>query len=476
MRKSKIVCTLGPATSTLEHIQALVDAGMDVARINRSHGSAAEQEAMIKNVRTAARQCGKPVAILVDLQGPKIRLETFTDEKVWLEPGTSFTITTLDVEGNNQICGTTFKSLPEDCRVGDTILIDDGNVSLRVKNVTDTDVVCEVIIGGYVSDHKGINLPGVAVNVPALSEKDREDLAWAIDIGADFVALSFVRSADDIEDVHEIMTQKGVFLPVIAKIEKPQAVDKLQGIVETFDGIMVARGDLGVEMSLESVPMIQKRAIAIARQMAKPVIVATQVLDSMIHSPRPTRAEASDCANAILDGADGVMLSGETSVGKYPIESVSTMSRIIETTEQTEGVNIAELSAICQNQGGILARAATAIGNSLDARYLVTFTQSGDTANRLACLRTFIPMIALTPLESTRNKLALTWGMTSYIIEQADNTDDMVQVADEFLSSIGLVDRGDKIVILAGMPAGISGSINSVIIHTIGDTGYLSHK
>ena len=468
MRRSKIVCTLGPASCELGQIQALVDAGMDVARINRSHGSVAQQEEMVRYVRLAAEQCGKPVAVLVDLQGPKIRLGVFGQDRVFLEVGQRFTITTRDVVGDASICGTTFGGLPQDCRIGDTILIDDGNVSLRVVSVDDTDVVCEVVVPGFVSDHKGINLPGVAVNVPALSGKDREDLLWAIDVGADFVALSFVRSASDIGDVREVMASRGVFLPVIAKIEKPQAVDNLSEIVDAFDGIMVARGDLGVEMSLESVPMVQKRAIEIARRKGKPVIVATQVLDSMINNPRPTRAEASDCANAILDGADAVMLSGETSVGKFPLEAVRTMSRIIETTEETEGVDIASLPYFQHTQGGVLSRAATSIGDSLGAKFLVTFTQSGETANRLARLR----MIALTPLNSTRNRLALTWGMTTYLIDQAENTDVMVQLADVLLTGMGLVEKGDTIVILAGMPPGVVGSVNSIRVHTIGNTEY----
>ena len=320
MRRAKIVCTLGPATDSPEQVQALVDAGMNVARINRSHGRAEDQEEVIARIRQAAAASGRAVAVLVDLQGPKIRLGRFVDDqKVMLNKGDEFTITIDDVLGTVKRASTTFKGLPGDCRPGDRLLIDDGNVAVRVVAVTDTDVVTKVEVPGYVSNNKGINLPGVAVSVPALSEKDREDLRWALKIGADLIALSFVRDADDIKDVHEIMDEVGVRIPVIAKIEKPQAVENLFDIVSTFDGIMVARGDLGVEMPLEAVPLVQKRAIELARRQAKPVIVATQVLESMIQNPRPTRAEASDCANAILDGADAVMLSGETSVGAYPI-------------------------------------------------------------------------------------------------------------------------------------------------------------
>ena len=296
MRRAKIVCTLGPATDSPEQVQALVDAGMNVARINRSHGRAEDQEEVIARVRAAAEASGRPVAVLVDLQGPKIRLGTFVnDQKVMLNKGDEFTITTEDVLGTVKRASTTFKGLPGDCRPGDRLLIDDGNVAVRVVAVTDTDVVTKVEVPGYVSNHKGLNLPGVAVSVPALSEKDREDLRWGLRIGADLIALSFVRSAEDIKDVHQIMDEEGIHVPVIAKIEKPQAVENLFDIVSAFDGIMVARGDLGVEMPLEAVPLVQKRAIELARRQAKPVIVATQVLESMIQNPRPTRTRSRRC-------------------------------------------------------------------------------------------------------------------------------------------------------------------------------------
>ena len=346
---------------------------MNVARINRSHGRAEDQEDVIARVRDAAETSGRPVAILVDLQGPKIRLGTFVnDQKVMLNKGDEFTITTDDILGTVKRVSTTFKGLPGDCRPGDRLLIDDGNVAVRVTAVTDTDVITKVEVPGYVSNHKGLNLPGVAVSVPALSEKDRDDLRWAIKIGADLIALSFVRSADDIKDVHDIMDEAGVRIPVIAKIEKPQAVDNLFDIVSAFDGIMVARGDLGVEMPLEAVPLVQKRAIELARRQAKPVIVATQVLESMIQNPRPTRAEASDCANAILDGADAVMLSGETSVGAYPIEAVRTMASIIENVEENGGDRIPGLGSYPQTRGGALTRAAAEMGEQLDVTHLVT--------------------------------------------------------------------------------------------------------
>ena len=449
-----------------------MDAGMNVARINRSHGRAEDQEEVIGRIREAAAASGRAIAVLVDLQGPKIRLGRFVDDqKVMLNKGDEFTITIDDVLGTVKRASTTFKGLPGDCRPGDRLLIDDGNVAVRVVAVTDTDVVTKVEVPGYVSNNKGINLPGVAVSVPALSEKDREDLRWALKIGADLIALSFVRDADDIKDVHEIMDEVGVRLPVIAKIEKPQAVENLFDIVSTFDGIMVARGDLGVEMPLEAVPLVQKRAIELARRQAKPVIVATQVLESMIQNPRPTRAEASDCANAILDGADAVMLSGETSVGAYPIEAVRTMASIIENVEEHGGERIPSLGSYPQTRGGALTRAAAEMGEHLDVTYLVTFTQSGDTARRLSRLRSPLPLLAFTPLHETRNQLAVSWGVQCYEVPEVQHTDEMVAQVDEILQDKHLAQPGDTVVIVAGMPPGTPGSTNSIRVLTVGETG-----
>lgn len=470
MRRAKIVCTIGPATDSPEQLQALVDAGMDVARINRSHGKAEEHEAVISRVRKASATSGRAVAVLVDLQGPKIRLETFQDGPQELKVGDTFTITTRDVPGTKELVGTTFKGLPGDCAPGDRLLIDDGNVAVRVVEVSDTDVVTRVEVPGVVSDHKGLNLPGVAVSVPALSEKDKEDLRWAIQMDADFIALSFVRSAHDIDDVHEIMDEMGKRIPVIAKIEKPQAVEALEEIVEAFDGIMVARGDLGVEMPLEAVPLVQKRAIERARIAAKPVIVATQVMDSMIKNPRPTRAEASDCANAILDGADAVMLSGETSVGAYPIETVRTMAAIIESTEENGGERIASIPGyFASDRAGVICDAAARIAEHMDARYLVTFTQSGTSARLLSRMRRPIPMLAFTPLETTRRRLALSWGIQTYRVPEVQHTDDMVWQLDQVVQSSRLADIGEQLVIVAGMPPGIPGSSNMLRIHEVGD-------
>lgn len=367
MRRAKIVCTLGPAADSYDQIKALVTAGMDIARLNLTHGSQLEHEERYRRVRKASDEAGRSVGVLVDLQGPKIRLGTFADGPVLLERGDEFTITVEDVRGDREMCGTTYPGLADDVGPGERILVDDGRVALEVTRIDGPRIRCTVLEGGLVSDHKGLNLPGVRVSVPALSDKDVADLRWALRTGADLVALSFVRSGRDADEVHRIMAEEGRRVPVIAKLEKPQAVENLEAVIDAFDGIMIARGDLGVELPLEQVPLVQKRAIKLAKRNAKPVIVATQMLDSMIHASRPTRAEASDVANAVLDGTDAVMLSGETAVGKYPVETVRTMSRIIEAAE--EDILAAGLPPLTENnkprtQGGAVARAAAEIATS----------------------------------------------------------------------------------------------------------------
>ncbi|HLR56613.1 MAG TPA: pyruvate kinase [Beutenbergiaceae bacterium] len=468
MRRAKIVATIGPATESSEQIRALIDAGMNVARINRSHGDEETHTKVFHRVREAAEESGKAVAILVDLQGPKIRLGRFIEDQHELAEGDILTITTDDVPGTKERVSTTFKGLPEDVSVGDIILIDDGRVSVKVLDVTDTDVKTEVVIPGPVSNNKGLNLPGVAVNVPALSEKDADDLRWGLKMGADYIALSFVRSARDYEDVAKIMDEEDIHVPVIAKVEKPQAVDNLQEIVESFDGVMVARGDLGVELPLEEVPLVQKRAVELCQQNAKPVIVATQVLESMISSPRPTRAEASDCANAVLDGADAVMLSGETSVGAYPIESVQTMARIIERTEEGGMERIARAATDPHTQGGVISKAATEVATVLGARYLATFTKSGDTARRMARLRSETPLLVFTPVEKVRNQLALTWGVVTYKVDEVHTTEDMVELLDQKLLDTGAAQKGDAVVVISGAPLGVPGTTNALQIREVG--------
>ena len=406
--------------------------------------------------------------MLVDLQGPKIRLEKFANGPHDLAVGDVFTITTRDVVGTKDICGTTFKGLPGDCNVGDSLLIDDGKVRLEVTAVTETDVVTTVVVPGPVSNNKGINLPGVAVSVPALSEKDEDDLRWGLAIGADFIALSFVRSAEDYEDVARIMAEEGRVVPVIAKVEKPQAVENLEEIVDAFDGVMVARGDLGVELPLEDVPLVQKRAIELCRANAKPVIVATQVLESMTHSPVPTRAETSDCANAILDGTDAVMLSGETSVGDFPFITVETMARIIQNTEEKGFTRIAKFLTTPKTRGGAITHAAADVANVLDVKYIVTFTQSGDSALRMSRLRPETPMIAFTPDAHTQKRLALSWGVDAELVDHVDSTDDMVNLVDSFLQESGRAVEGDYVVVVSGTPVGVPGTTNSFFVHKVG--------
>jgi pyruvate kinase len=460
---------MGPAVEADGKVEQLIAAGMNMARLNLSHGTYAEHQSRMDAVRNAAAKAGVPIAVLVDLQGPKIRLARFANGPHELSRGDVFTITIDEIEGTKDRVGTTYKGLPGDCKPGDRILIDDGKVTVEVTSVTKTDVVTKVIEPGAVSNNKGINLPGVAVSVPALSEKDVDDLRWGLKAGADFIALSFVRSADDIKDVHRIMDEEGIRVPVIAKIEKPQAVSNLEGIVAAFDGIMVARGDLGVELPIEDVPLVQKHCIELARDAAKPVIVATQMLDSMITNSRPTRAEATDCANAVLDGADALMLSGETSVGEFAIEAVETMARIIQKTEEGGLERIRPIINSPRTKGGAITKAATEVGAIVEAKYLVAFTQSGDSARRMSRLRSPIPILALTPEVGTYNRLALTWGVEPMITEMVKHTDDMVKLVDTVLIQSGRAKKGENVMIVAGSPPGIPGSTNAMRVHIVGD-------
>jgi pyruvate kinase len=468
VRRAKIVCTLGPASSAPERLAELVEAGMDVARLNMSHGDYADHLTNLQSVRNAAAAADRPVGVLADLQGPKIRLGRFAAGKERLAEGARFAVTTEDIQGTVERCSTTYKGLPGDVKPGDVILIDDGRITLRAIEVTDTDVITEVVVGGPISNNKGINLPGVAVSVPAMSEKDTEDLRWALRNGIDMVALSFVRSAKDIELVHQVMDEEGRRVPVIAKIEKPQAVENLKEIIDAFDAFMVARGDLGVELPLEEVPLVQKKIVTAARRWAKPVIVATQMLESMISSPRPTRAEASDVANAILDGADAVMLSGETSVGEYPVLTVQTMARIVENTEAHGLDRVQDIIWDPHTTSGVITKAAADVGKRINAKFLVAFTHSGDAARRLARLRSPIPVLAFTPIEQTRLSLTLTWGVESFLVPMVGHTDDMIRQVDKALIETGRIAEGERVVIVAGSPPGVAGHTNMVRVRRIG--------
>lgn len=463
---------MGPATATPEKVAELVSSGMNVARMNFSHGSHSDHQHTYDLVRAAAKESGRAVGVLGDLQGPKIRLGTFAEGAVQWQTGETVRVTVDDIEGSHDRVSTTYKGLSEDASVGDRLLVDDGKVGLTVTAVEGTDVVCEVVEGGEVSDHKGLSLPGMDISVPALSDKDVEDLEFALRVGVDFIALSFVRSPADIDLVHQVMDRVGVRVPVIAKLEKPEAVDNLEAIVLAFDGVMVARGDLGVEVPLEHVPLVQKKAIRIARENAKPVIVATQMLDSMIQNPRPTRAETSDVANAVLDGTDAVMLSGETSIGAYPVETVETMARIVEAVEGGSS-EPPPLSHVPRTKRGVISYGARDIGERLNAKALVAFTQSGDTVRRLARLHTRLPLLAFTPEESVRSQLALTWGTETFLVSSVETTDQMVRQVDQAMLSLGRSARGDMVVIVAGSPPGTVGSTNLIRVHRLGEEDHV---
>ncbi|MEV6429799.1 MULTISPECIES: pyruvate kinase [unclassified Nocardia] len=468
MRRTKIVCTLGPATATEDRIRELVESGMDVARLNFSHGEHADHAENYKKVRAASDHLGRAVGILADLQGPKIRLGRFIEDRTVWATGEEVRITVDDIVGTHDRVSTTYRELAKDAKPGDRLLVDDGKIGLTVTGVEGNDVVCRVTEGGPVSNNKGVSLPGMDVSVPALSEKDIEDLEFALKLGVDFIALSFVRSPSDVELVHDVMDRVGRRVPVIGKLEKPEAIDNLEAIVLAFDAVMVARGDLGVELPLEQVPIVQKRAIQMARENAKPVIVATQMLESMIENSRPTRAEASDVANAVLDGADAVMLSGETSVGAYPIETVRTMARIVHAVE-TESTRVPPLTHVPRTKRGVISYAARDIGERLNAKALVAFTQSGDTVRRLARLHTPLPLLAFTPLPEVRSQLSLTWGTETFIVPTVDSTDAMIHQVDVALLSMERYQKGDLVVIVAGSPPGTVGSTNLIHVHRIGE-------
>jgi len=466
-RRAKIVCTLGPAVSDPERIRGLVDAGMDVARLNFSHGSHADHESMYRLVRDAAEASGRAVGVLADLQGPKIRLGRFADTTVEWRTGDAVEITSDDILGTRTRVSCTYTKLPREVKPGDRLLIDDGKVAVEVTGVEGNDIQALVIEGGPVSNNKGVSLPNVAVSVPALSEKDVEDLRFALRLGVDMVALSFVRSPDDAKLVHEIMEDTGIRRPVLAKIEKPEAVSALEAIVDAFDGVMVARGDLGVELPLDQVPLVQKRAVQLCREQAKPVIVATQMLDSMIENSRPTRAEASDVANAVLDGTDAVMLSGETSVGRYPVVTVSTMARIIATTEGGS-FDVPRLQHDPRTRGGAITVAASNIATATGAKALVAFSQTGDTVRRLSRLHCKLPLLAFTPVAAVRDQLALSWGVETFLVPFVEHTDDMFRQVDQALIGLGEFRRGDYVVVVAGTPANSPGATNTLRMHQLG--------
>lgn len=465
-RRAKIVCTLGPATATAPRLAELVDAGMDVARLNFSHGTQAEHSEVYRIVRLAAAAHGRAVGVLADLQGPKIRLGRFAAGPVQWDTGAHVVITTAACEGDHDRVSTTYEGLASDVRPGDRLLVDDGRVELRVVGVGGDDITCEVITGGPVSNHKGISLPGVAVSVPPLSDKDIDDLKFALELGVDMVAMSFVRAPDEVKLAHTIMDEVGIRVPVMAKLEKPEAVSDLPAIVDAFDGLMVARGDLGVEMPLEQVPLVQKRAINLCRKAGKPVIVATQMLDSMITDMRPTRAEVSDVANAIYDGSDAVMLSAETSVGAYPAHTVTTMARIVEATEGA--LPQREMSPWVTREdedadiSDAVAAAACDLGERIGAMALCCFTRTGNTALRLARQRSALPLFAFAHDESVRARLAFTWGIESAVVKPAMAAEAMPEKVYRGLHALGRHQPGSRVVVVSGSRGGVAGFTDSV--------------
>ncbi|HZI13728.1 MAG TPA: pyruvate kinase [Myxococcus sp.] len=474
MRRAKIVCTLGPASQSQEMLEALLENGMDVARLNFSHGSHEQHAENIAKLRAASLKVRKAVGILGDLQGPKIRTGRFIKGGTELKPGATFHITTDEsVQGTDEIVSTTYPFLAADVNPGDRILLDDGLLELRVLETDKQKLLkTEVVHGGMLKNNKGINLPGVAVRAEALTPKDREDLVFGIKAGVDFIALSFVRQPSDMDTARQAMAEVGRQVPIIAKLEKPEAIARLDAILDKTDGVMVARGDLGVEIPPEEVPAVQKDIIRRANLRGLPVIVATQMLNSMIDNPRPTRAEASDVANAVFDGADAVMLSGETASGKFPIESVQMMERIVLAAESSARVQnyartIEAPLGLPSHFPDVIARVACEAARASDAKLIAAFTLSGVTARLLAHYRPPVPIVAFSPNQEVRRRLALLWGVVPRVLEPIQETEAMVRRVEEELLARGLGRKGDRIVIVFGAPVGQPGKINSLRLHTI---------
>lgn len=469
MRRTKIVCTLGPASSSPEALDALVAAGMDCARLNFSHGDHEGHAALAREVRAASSRARRPLAILGDLCGPKMRVGRFPGGPARLEDGARFTLTTEDVPGDAERVSVTYRALPRDVEVGDTILVDDGMLRLRVEDTTDTEVVCRVEVGGTISDKKGLNLPGAKLSTPALTDKDRADLEFAVkELGVDYLALSFVRTADDVRQAQAL--SGGV--PVIAKLEKPEAIERLAEILEVADGAMVARGDLGVELGSEKVPLIQKRIIREVNARGKIVITATQMLDSMIRNPRPTRAEAADVANAVLDGTDAVMLSGETASGRFPTESVAMMDRIVREVETELLTRAPEELDLQQVAGGhewsfpnAAAHAAALLSRVLPIKAVVTFTRDGRSAGLISEYRSRAPIVAITSYPRVAQRLALEWGVIPRVEVPPDGLDETLRIATALLAREKLCVQGDAFALVVGWPP--SGRTNTVKLHTL---------
>ena len=471
MRRTKIVCTIGPASSSYELIESLIKKGMDVARLNFSHGSYEEHSLVAEYIHQASSKLGKPVAILQDLGGPKIRTGLIQKEPVILKEGSIFTLTTRNIPGNEKEVSITYPSLPQKVKKGQTILLADGSLELRVEDITSTDIKCRVVTGGQLTSHKGINLPDSSPEISALTEKDQKDLLFGIEHKFDFIGISFVREAEDILRVRKILKEKRAEeISLIAKIEKREALKNIDDIIRVADGIMVARGDLGVEIPLQQVPLVQKEIIKKCNLLGKPVITATQMLESMIENPRPTRAEVTDIANAIFDGTDAIMLSEETAIGKYPLEAVTIMDKIaVETEKALDYEKTLEERALSVKPTipDAISHATCQVAQDLKVAAIVTFTFSGSTARMVARYRPRVPIIARSPKKSTVRKLTLSWGVYPLQSPEIKDTDDMIRKAKRTALKTGLVKRGDKIVITAGIPFGIAGTTNLIKVETV---------
>lgn len=471
MRKAKILATIGPASRDPRVLEAMLAAGVDGVRVNMSHGTQEEKANDVSMAREAAQKLNRPLAVLVDLSGPKIRTRSLKNhEPVQLVANQQFTITIREIEGDSNQVATNYLGMPHDVRPGARVLLDDGAIELRVEGTNDTDIVARVINGGTLGERKGINLPGISLPIPSLTEKDRDDLNWAVQHGADYIALSFVRSGADCVEAQNLIKAAGGKAPLVAKIEKAEAIDHLDEIISVADGLMVARGDLGVETGVELVPVYQKKIIEQANAAGKLVITATQMLQSMVANPRPTRAEATDVANAVWDGSDTLMLSGETATGQYPVAAVATMARIIETAE-TRHAGLSIVNKLVGRQTGKVSRAlceaAAFAADEMNTRIIAVFTESGLMAKRLSALRPDQRIIALTSSRNVMNELALIWGVEPVATMTSSSTEELMKLGETTLLQAGLVGRGETIVIMAGRLSGL-GLSSSVSVYTIG--------
>ena len=469
MRKTKIICTLGPSTDKDGVLRELVANGMNVARFNFSHGSYEEHKGRLDMLKAVRAELNKPVAALLDTKGPEIRLKEFKNGVEMLEAGQTFTLTTREVEGTKEICSVTYKDLPQDVQPGGTIMLDDGLIMLHIEQVTDTDIICTVLNSGKIKTKKGVNVPGVHLSMPYLSQKDREDIIFGVQNGFDFIAASFVRTAQDVYDIRNLLNEYDSNIRIIAKIENREGVNNIDSILSAADAVMVARGDLGVEIDFTELPGIQKDIIDRSFSFGKPIVTATQMLDSMMVNPRPTRAEISDVANAIYDGTSAIMLSGETAAGDYPVEALKTMSAIAERTENEEHYRPQRHAEIQISVSDATAHAACLTAKDVNAAAIVTVSESGNTARLLSKYRPKQPIIACVMDEQVQRQLSLSWGITSLLMGPAHSTDELIEMSTALAEKNGYLHNGELAVVTAGVPVGVSGTTNMIKIHMVGN-------